>query len=257
MTGGHHLIVVAALFVLGAAVGSFLNVCVYRIPAGRSVLRPRSRCPRCGTAIAARDNIPVLGYLLLRGRCRGCGLPISARYPLVEAGVGLLLAGFYLAEVVAGSGNPLDADLAAAWRLADGLALLGFLVTGTLIAYDTGAVPAAITTPGVIVGLVLGALRPGVTGMVGLGAGLAGLAIGGALVLAARRIGPRVRAGASSVAGRGPCDGAAAFAAMIGAFVGGRSIVVVLAVAAAAVVLGAGVGRRRRDFLRIRLEPDV
>ena len=70
---------------LGLAIGSFLNVVVYRVPAGRS-LTPDSACPRCGTAIRRRDNIPVLSWLLLRGRCRGCQQPISPRYPLVEAG---------------------------------------------------------------------------------------------------------------------------------------------------------------------------
>ncbi len=69
---------------LGAAIGSFMNVCVHRLPHGESVVRPRSHCPSCGTDIPARDNIPVLSWLLLRGRCRGCGERISLRYPLVE-----------------------------------------------------------------------------------------------------------------------------------------------------------------------------
>ncbi len=69
---------------LGAAIGSFMNVCVHRLPHGESVVRPRSHCPACGTDIPARDNIPILSWLLLRGRCRGCGERISLRYPLVE-----------------------------------------------------------------------------------------------------------------------------------------------------------------------------
>ncbi len=69
---------------LGAAIGSFMNVCVHRLPHGESVVRPRSHCPSCGTDISARDNIPILSWLLLRGRCRGCGERISMRYPLVE-----------------------------------------------------------------------------------------------------------------------------------------------------------------------------
>lgn len=76
--------------VLGAAVGSFLNVVVHRVPAGLSVVRPASACPRCGSAIRRRDNVPVLSWLLLRGRCRDCGAPISVRYPLVEAGTAVL-----------------------------------------------------------------------------------------------------------------------------------------------------------------------
>ncbi|MCK5411684.1 MAG: prepilin peptidase [Gemmatimonadetes bacterium] len=69
---------------LGAAIGSFMNVCVHRLPHGESVVRPRSHCPSCGSDIPARDNIPILSWLLLRGRCRGCGERISLRYPLVE-----------------------------------------------------------------------------------------------------------------------------------------------------------------------------
>jgi leader peptidase (prepilin peptidase)/N-methyltransferase len=78
---------------IGLAVGSFLNVVIYRVPRKESVVRPRSACPSCGTPIANRDNIPVLSWLLLRGRCRTCRQPISPRYPLVELGTALLLAG--------------------------------------------------------------------------------------------------------------------------------------------------------------------
>ena len=75
---------------LGAAVGSFLNVCIYRLPEGLSVVSPRSRCPVCEQEIQWRDNVPVLGWLLLRGRCRGCGTRISPQYPLVELTTALL-----------------------------------------------------------------------------------------------------------------------------------------------------------------------
>ncbi|MFW8745060.1 prepilin peptidase, partial [Mesorhizobium japonicum] len=78
------LLVAGLCGVLGLAVGSFLNVVVYRVPAGLSVVRPRSACPDCGHAISAWENIPVLSWILLRGRCRSCAKPISIRYPLVE-----------------------------------------------------------------------------------------------------------------------------------------------------------------------------
>jgi leader peptidase (prepilin peptidase)/N-methyltransferase len=71
--------------VLGAAVGSFLNVVVHRVPRGQSLLRPPSSCPGCGTPIRPRDNVPILSFVLLGGRCRSCGARISGRYPLVEA----------------------------------------------------------------------------------------------------------------------------------------------------------------------------
>ena len=82
--------------VFGAMLGSFLNVCVYRLPRGESVVLPGSHCPGCGKPIAWYDNIPVLSYLVLRGRCRRCGTGISAQYPLIELTVGLIWAGALL-----------------------------------------------------------------------------------------------------------------------------------------------------------------
>lgn len=83
-------------FLVGAAIGSFLNVCVSRWPAGLSVVSPRSRCPKCGHAITAIENIPILSWLALRARCRGCGEKISAQYPLVELATALLWVWAYL-----------------------------------------------------------------------------------------------------------------------------------------------------------------
>jgi leader peptidase (prepilin peptidase)/N-methyltransferase len=77
-------IIAAICGVLGLAIGSFLNVVIHRVPKRESVIRPRSRCPSCGTQLAERDNIPVVSWLLLRGRCRTCSAPISVRYPLIE-----------------------------------------------------------------------------------------------------------------------------------------------------------------------------
>lgn len=94
--------VLACGFVWGAMLGSFLNVVVHRMPRGASVVHGRSRCPRCGAAVRARDNVPVVGWLLLRGRCRDCAAPISARYPLVEAGCGLLVTAIAAVDLVHG-----------------------------------------------------------------------------------------------------------------------------------------------------------
>jgi leader peptidase (prepilin peptidase)/N-methyltransferase len=83
------------VFAMGACVGSFLNVCIGRWPEGLSVVRPRSRCPKCGHQITARENIPIVSWILLRGRCSGCGERISIQYPIVELLVGLIwLAAF-------------------------------------------------------------------------------------------------------------------------------------------------------------------
>ena len=85
---------------LGLAVGSFLNVVAYRVPAGISLMR-ESRCPHCGAAIAAKHNVPVVGWLALRGRCANCGAAISRRYPIVEAltGVSFAVVAWYLSLI--------------------------------------------------------------------------------------------------------------------------------------------------------------
>lgn len=88
--------------VAGLAAGSFLNVVIHRVPQKESVMRPRSRCPACGTQLANRDNIPVVSWLVLRGRCRTCSAPISARYPLVELATAVLFA----AVAIRFSGHP-------------------------------------------------------------------------------------------------------------------------------------------------------
>jgi leader peptidase (prepilin peptidase)/N-methyltransferase len=110
-------LVVAGSTLLGLLVGSFLNVVVHRVPAGESVVRPRSRCPQCDTELANRDNVPVVSWLLLRGRCRTCGTPISIRYPLVE----LLTGALFLAVALR---FPDDAELPAFLALTAGLVAL-------------------------------------------------------------------------------------------------------------------------------------
>jgi len=84
------------VFLFGLAIGSFLNVCILRIPADKSITRPRSSCPACGAAIAPYDNVPVLSWLMLGGKCRACKAPISPMYPLVELLTGLLFVACYL-----------------------------------------------------------------------------------------------------------------------------------------------------------------
>jgi leader peptidase (prepilin peptidase) / N-methyltransferase len=115
----------------GAAWGSFLNVVIARVPKGESVVHPRSRCPVCGQGISARDNIPVVSWLLLRGKCRGCKTPIAARYPLVE-----LIGGFCGAAIVARCGMSVTA-----------LELFSFAMILTAIAFidiDTYTVPTSL-----------------------------------------------------------------------------------------------------------------
>jgi len=108
------LLTVSYCALLGLAIGSFLNVVIYRVPRSLSVIRPRSSCPGCGNFIASRDNIPLVSWLLLRGRCRHCASRIAVRYPLVEFATSVLFA-------------------ATAWRLGPHWPLLAFLVANAAL----------------------------------------------------------------------------------------------------------------------------
>lgn len=135
------------VFALGASVGSFLNVIVYRVPAGLSVLRPPSRCPHCHTRLGITENVPVFGWLWLRGRCRHCRAPISSRYPLVEGATGLL----FLLIFLTGSGSVVE--LLGTW------ALFAWLLALSLIDVDTFTLPNPLTQSGLVVGLCYQGLR--------------------------------------------------------------------------------------------------
>ena len=128
--------------IVGLLVGSFLNVVIWRVPRGESIVRPPSACPGCGTAIRSRDNVPVLSWAILRGRCRDCSAPISRRYPLVEALTGLLFA------LVVWHFGVTWAALAFLYLTAIGIAL-------TLIDLDTRRLPNAIVLPAYPVTMVL------------------------------------------------------------------------------------------------------
>ena len=140
-----HWAATAWAFAFGAVVGSFLNVVVARVPAGESVVRPRSRCPACRTPIAWYDNLPVLSWLLLRGRCRTCRAGISFRYPLVE-----LLGG--AAALVAFSRHGLSLAALAEFGFAATLLALSF------IDLDTWLLPHVLTVPLLAAGVGLSAL---------------------------------------------------------------------------------------------------
>lgn len=134
-------------FALGACIGSFLNVVIWRLPRGESLVRPRSRCPACGDAIPAWANVPLLSYVALRGRCRACGARISLRYPLVEAATGAAFAAFLLLH---GPGLRLLVD----WALAAALIAVIF------IDLDHHIIPNSITLPGIALGLLLALFAP-------------------------------------------------------------------------------------------------
>lgn len=141
----------------GLVWGSFLNVVIYRVPLHLSVVRPASHCPGCKAPVRARDNIPVLGWLLLRGKARCCGAPLSPRYPLVEAMGGLL--SLAILEVIIFPLGP-DTSLARAGALyvAD-LALVLGLVAGAFIDLEHMYLPDPITIGGAVLGLATASLR--------------------------------------------------------------------------------------------------
>jgi leader peptidase (prepilin peptidase) / N-methyltransferase len=155
--------------VLGAIVGSFLNVVVYRLPRHESIVTPASHCPGCAAPVKPYDNIPVLSWLLLRGHCRACGVPISVRYPLVE----FLTAALCVGAVLTGAGPA---------RIALGIGLILLVVPIALIDLETRLIPNRLTLPGAVLALALGlALDPsGEPALL-----IAGAAAGGFLLLAA------------------------------------------------------------------------
>ncbi|MBH0129938.1 A24 family peptidase [Salinibacterium sp. NK8237] len=144
MTATTFVTVFAAL--LGLAVGSFLNVVIWRLPRGEKLSSPPSACPRCEHTIRFYDNIPVVSWLILRGRCRDCGEPIAARYPLVEAGTAVAFG------VVAAA---IGAETALVWALPAFLYLAAISIALTLIDLDTQTLPNKIVLPSLIVGFVL------------------------------------------------------------------------------------------------------
>ncbi len=128
-------------FTYGALTGSFLNVCIFRIPNGGSVVSPPSNCPLCGNRIKLYDNLPIISFLLLRGKCRGCGGPISFRYPLIEFTTGVLWALVYY-------------TFGLTLQLAFALFFVSVLVVLSAIDYDTKTIPNKIVLPSMIVSLL-------------------------------------------------------------------------------------------------------
>ena len=128
------------IFWLGAAIGSFLNVVVYRVPAGISVMWPPSRCPKCFHKLGMGENIPILGWLLLRGKCRHCHTPISPRYPLIEAITAIIFVLVY---------NRFGLSIqTTGYSL-----LMCWLLALTLIDLDTMTLPNPLTQSGLVLGL--------------------------------------------------------------------------------------------------------
>jgi leader peptidase (prepilin peptidase) / N-methyltransferase len=203
---GSVLVIGFLVFVLGASVGSFLNVVVYRLPAGLSLLRPPSRCPSCLTRLKPYDNVPVLGWVWLRGKCRYCSLPIAPRYPMVEFLTGYL---FLLTFIVFG----VSLETPGYWVFISWLLALAF------IDLDTMTLPNSLTQSGVVLGLIFQALLGwGMGEWSGLAHGLVsgfGAAVLGIWVFDLIRMVGSLALGQTAMGG-----GDAKLAAMIGAWLG-------------------------------------
>jgi leader peptidase (prepilin peptidase)/N-methyltransferase len=200
----------------GAILGSFLNACVFRLPRGVSMIRPPSACPRCGTHIRWYDNVPVFGWLALRGRCRRCREQISPRYPIVEALTALV---FILLALRYGATPALMPALLFAWMM--------LLVT--LVDFDARIIPDAITLPGTGLGLAIAWWGPMPFRDAAIGAALGLLLLWG-IAWAYERV--------TGIEGMGGGD--IKFAALLGAFLGWQGLLLTLFLASLAGALAGG-----------------
>ncbi|HID76958.1 MAG TPA: prepilin peptidase [Planctomycetaceae bacterium] len=212
-----HVLLALWMFALGSAVGSFLNVVIYRLPRRMSLIHPGSHCPGCGHPIRWYDNIPMASWLALRGRCRDCGTRISPRYPLVEAATGLVFVAIVMTDGLSpggdlaprAAGGPaafLPAPMMTAALVGYHLLLLCTLFAAAWIESDGHSLPLRLFGPAALVGVILPIALPGLRSppawptlggpAAGLAEGLVGLAAGFAVgwlsALAVRR---RRRAG--------------------------------------------------------------
>lgn len=167
------------VFLVGACVGSFLNVVIYRLPAGESVVSPRSHC-KCGKPIAAYDNIPILSWFILRGKCRHCGERFSFRYPMVELFTALVFLGLW---------NSADWASAIVWMI-----FAAMMIPAALIDLDTMEIPDRFSIGGFIAGMIFSVVVPAIhnvqpsgflvlDGIEGAIAGMQGAFIGSGLIL--------------------------------------------------------------------------
>ena len=146
------IIYIIFIFLFGLALGSFLNVLIYRLPRKESIIYPGSHCPSCGTLIKYRDNIPVVGYILLRGRCRTCSISISVMYPLIEIFTACMVISLYF---IHGFNINFAADI-----------ILGsILLVAAVIDAEYMIIPNRLTYPGFVIAVIL-SLRWGLKGII-------------------------------------------------------------------------------------------
>jgi len=232
-------------FMLGAAIGSFCNVVIWRLPRGESLVRPGSRCPTCGTPIHWYDNLPVVGYLLLRGLCRECGAVFSARYAVVEALTGAIFLGVYLHLSQAAV---FVAAMPVYWALCAALVCVGFIDA------DHRIIPESITGPGLALGVLVSVLLPALHARGWPATSIEGPRLA---ALAASGMGAVIGAGSLFVIGalgevafrkEAMGGGDLRLMAMVGAVLGWQlALLAVLLSAAGGAVIGAILALRTRD----------
>lgn len=189
------------IFFLGMCIGSFLNVCIYRLPAGKSIVRPASACPSCGTVIRWYDNIPLISYVILLGRCRGCNTRISIRYPIIE-----VLCGLFAMVSALQYGYSLPALIY--------FILIAALLVITFIDIDHRIIPDIISLPGIPLGFISSFFLP----QLKWSDSLIGILAGGGSLLA-------VAWGYQLITGKdGMGGGDVKLLAMIGAFLGWKGV---------------------------------
>ena len=208
--------------VLGASIGSFLNVAIYRLPAGLSLLFPPSRCPHCLKPLSPRDNIPILGWFLIKGKCRYCHSPVSWRYPLVELITALL---FWLVAVTFGTSQPLLISVLFSLYLA-------WLLTLAIIDIDTMTLPNTLTQSGLCLGVVYHLVNAAIATDSSTWGGQLIASITGAVVgiwlLDIMRLGGRIFLDKEAMGA-----GDAKLAAMMGAWLGWQGVLLAVLIAAA------------------------
>jgi len=216
-------------FILGACIGSFLNVCIYRIPLARSIVSPGSMCPRCESPIRFYDNIPILSYLWLKGRCRQCQARVSPRYPLVE-----LLTALLFTAVAHRFGVSIEAAIYMAFSAA--------LVTITFIDIDHRIIPDRISLPGIGLCFLAALTLP----HMGWQASLLGIVVGGGSLFV-------VAWTYSMLTGKeGMGGGDVKLLAMIGALLGWQGVIfTIFSASLLGTVVGLGVMVHARSNLKL------
>ena len=221
---------IVSLALIGLAIGSFLNVCIYRIPRGESVVSPPSRCTSCGKRLAAWHNIPVVSWLVLRGRCAYCRTPVSARYPAIET----LTAGVFALHGLFFEPGPL---------LVVRLAFAAALIVLAFIDLDHRILPNPITLGGAVAGVVASLFLPP-----GWQASLIGVALGGGVLWAIGEAYFRLR----GIEGMGMGD--VKMLGMVGAFLGWKAVLVTLVIASfTGALVGVVLLRLRSNAMKYQL----